>query len=327
MRRRMFIAGLGGTVATGALAFAARAQQPVVPVVGFLRSGTLASGARLVPPFRQGLREQGFIEGQNVMVEYLSADGQTDRLPALVENLLRRPVAVIVANQIAAHAAKALTKAVPIVFASGGDPIKVGLVKSLNRPGGNLTGVNFFAGSLGTKRLQLLRQFVPNATIIGVIVNPNTIETEAERTELMIAARTIGQKLIILDVGGDRDIETAFATFVQRGVGAVFVGTGVFTADHRGSIVALAARHALPAIYHLREAVEVGGLISYGTNIRDAYRQVGIYTGRILKGEKPADLPVVQATKFELVINLKTAKALGLEFHPQLLAIADEVIE
>jgi putative ABC transport system substrate-binding protein len=322
MRRRAFIAGLGGVM----LPLVARAQQ-AMPVLGYLRSTTRAPFENIAAALRQGLKEAGFVEGQNVAIESRYAENQVDRLPALAAELVRRPVAVIVANSSAARAAKAATATIPIVFTVGNDPVRDGLVASLNRPGGNVTGVTFLSGVLGTKRLELLRQLVPKATSIAVLVNPNTSETEIEKNELQAAARAIGQQIIIGDVGNGADIEAAFASFVQGGAGALLSGTGAFLNSQRELIVALAARHAIPAIYSAREYTEAGGLMSYGTSQSEAYRQAGLYVGRILKGEKPADLPVVQATKFEFVINLKTAKALGLEFHPQLLGIADEVIE
>jgi putative tryptophan/tyrosine transport system substrate-binding protein len=324
MRRREFIAGLGIAAAWPS---AGRAQQPAIPVVGFLRSAPLADVPHLVTAFRQGLKDIGFVEGSNVAVEYRSAENHLDRLAALAAELIRQPVAVIVGNNISALAAKAATTTVPIVFADGGDPVRDGLVISLNRPGGNATGVVFFAGVLGAKRLDLLRQLVPKVTTIAMLVYPDTADTEAERRVVQAAALAIGQQLIVLDVSNDRDIENAFATFVHRGAGALLVGTGAFLNSHRESIVALAARHALPTSYAQREPAVTGGLMSYGASIADAYRHVGSYAGRILKGEKPADLPVTRATKFELVLNLRTAKALGLDVPPMLLAIADEVIE
>ena len=325
MRRREFITLLGGAAA--AWPFAAYAQQPTMPVVGFLRSATLADVPHWVAAFRQGLKEAGFVEGQNVAIEFRSADNQLDRLPALVADLIRQPVAVIVGNTDAALAAKAATATVPIVFASGSDPVRDGLVASLNRPGGNVTGLVYFSAVLGAKRLELLRQLVPGATTIAVLVNPNTPLTEAERKDVQAAAQVIGQQLIIIDISSDRDIETAFATFVQRGASALLVGTGGFLNSNRERIAAVANRHALPASYSQREGVVAGGLMSYGPSISDAYRQAGIYSGRILNGEKPADLPVMQSTKFELVLNLKTAKALGLTIPPSLLVAADEVME
>jgi putative ABC transport system substrate-binding protein len=273
------------------------------------------------------LKDAGFVEGQNVAVEYRSGENDRDRLSALVNDFIRRPVAVIVGNSIAALAAKAATATVPIVFAFGGDPVRDGLVASLNRPGSNVTGVVFISGVLGAKRLELLHQLVPKATIIGMLVNPNTAETEAERSDVQAAAQALGLQLIILDVSSDRDIETALAMFVQRGVGALLAGTGAFMYSNRERLVALAARHALPTGYSQRESVTAGGLMSYSASISEAYRQVGIYTGRILKGEKAADLPVIRSTKFEFVLNLKTAKTLGLDITPALLALADEVIE
>ena len=325
MRRREFIRLLGGTAVAWPLA--ARAQQPTMPVVGFLRSVSLADAADLVTAFRQGLKETGYIEGQNITIELRSAEGHPDRLPALVADLIRRPVAVIVGNHNAAVATKAATTTIPIIFATGSDPVRDGIVASLNRPGGNITGVTFLVSGLGAKRLDLLRQLVPKATLIAMLVNPGSVNTEAERRDVQAAAQAMGHQLIILDASNDHDIETAFATFVQRGAGALIVGAGAFLFSSRERLVGLAARHALPAIYGDREDAVAGGLMSYGPSIVDACRQIGIYAGRILKGEKPADLPVLQSTKFELVINLKTAKALGLKFHPQLLATADAVIE
>ena len=324
VKRRDFIVFLGGAAAWP---LAAWAQQPAMPVIGFLRSTSLADATGLITAFRQGLKEAGFVDGQNVAIEFRSAEDHIDRLPALVADLLRRPVAVIVGNNNSAIVAKAATATIPIVFATGTDPVQEGLVASLNRPGGNVTGVSFLSGLLGAKRLELLRQLVPKATTIGVLVNPNLPDTEPERRDVQAAALALGLQLIILDVSSDRDIERAFATFVQRGASALQVGTGAFLFSNRERIVALAARHSLPTGYNDRDSVVAGGLMSYATSIPDAYRQAGIYTGRILKSEKPADLPVMQATKIEFVINLKTAKTLGLTIPPSILARADEVIE
>jgi putative tryptophan/tyrosine transport system substrate-binding protein len=274
------------------------------------------------------LREAGYIENQNVAVEYRWANNQNDQLTRLAGDLVHRPVAVIVAGGLpAASAAKAVTQMIPIIFATGTDPVRDGLVGSFNRPSGNTTGVTFLVSGLGAKRLDLLRQLVPTATLIATLVNPGSPDTEAERRDVQAAAQKLGQQLIILDASSDRDIETSFATFVQRGAGAIFVGIGAFLFSNRERLVALAARHSLPASYGVRPFASAGGLMSYGASISDAYRQVGIYAGRILKGGKPADLPVMQSTKFDLVINLKTAKALGLTIPPGVLAIADEVIE
>jgi putative ABC transport system substrate-binding protein len=325
MRRREFVAGLGGAAAVWP--FAAHAQQPAMPLVGFLRSSTLVASMPVATAFRQGLKELGFVEGQNVAVEYCYADNQVDRLPALVADLLGRPVAVIVGDTIAAIPVKAATATVPIVFGTGGDPVGQGLVASLNRPGGNVTGVVFFATQLAAKRLELLRQLVPKATTIAMFLNPNSPNFAAERSDAQAAAQAIGQQLVILDVGSDRDIETAFATLMNRGAGALLVGSGTFLTSNAERVAALAARHGLPAIYPQREAALAGGLMSYGTSLTDAYRQIGMYTGRILKGEKPAELPVIRSTKFEFVLNLKTVKVLGLDVPPTLLALADEVIE
>jgi len=279
--------------------------------------------------FRQRLKEAGFIEGQNVMVEYRSAEHQLHRLPALVADLVRQQVALIVGNTESALAAKSANTTVPIVFVTGGDPVMLGFVSSLNRPGGNATGVSFLTSASGTKRLELLRQIMPKAAAIAMLVdvNPNSPQAGDERRDVQAAAHAIGQELIVVEAGSDRDIEAAFATFTQRGAGALLVGTGSSLYSRRARLVALAAQHRIPTIYVLPEFVTAGGLMSYGTSITDAYRLAGVYAGRILKGEKPADLPVQQSTKFAFLINLRTAKALGLEIPDKLLALADEVIE
>jgi putative tryptophan/tyrosine transport system substrate-binding protein len=325
VKRREFLALIGG--AAVAWPVAARAQQPAMPMIGFIRSTSLADATHLVNAFRNGLGEAGFVEGQNVAVEYRSAEDHPDRLQVIVGDLINRQVVVIVGNTNSALAAKAMTKTVPIVFTTGSDPVSDGLVASFSRPGGNVTGVTFLAGELGTKRLELLRELAPSATTIAVLTNLDSPEAVAERREVQAAAQTIKQQLILVDVSNDREIEAAFATFGQRGAGALLGGSGPFLNSHRERIVTLATRQALPAIYALREFVSAGGLMSYGTSIIDAYRQTGIYAGRVLKGAKPADLPVMQPTKFELVINVKTAKALGLTIPQSILLRADEVIE
>jgi putative tryptophan/tyrosine transport system substrate-binding protein len=326
MKRREFISLLGGAAAAWPLA-AARAQQPPMPVVGFLRSGTLTDVLYRVTAFRQGLKEAGFVEGQNVAIEPRSDEGQTDRLPLLVADLLRRQVAVIVGNTPSALAAKAATTTVPIVFVIGGDPVRDGLVASLNRPAGNVTGVSFFSVELAAKQLGLLRELRPGSTRIALLADPKWPTTERFVSEVQAAASAVRQQLIVLYVSSDREIETAFTTLVQRGADVLHAGIGSFPLSHRERIAALAARHRIPAIYVQRDYVEAGGLMSYAPSIPDTYRQAGIYAGRILKGEKPGDLPVMLPTKFELVINVKTAKALGLEIPDKLLALADEVIE
>jgi putative tryptophan/tyrosine transport system substrate-binding protein len=325
IQRRDFMALLGGAAAAWPLA--ARAQQPAMPIVGFLRTTPSAPFAQLVPAFRQGLQETGFVEGQNVAIEQRWTEGHDDRLPALLADLIRRKATVIVTNTPGALATKATATTIPIVFATGADPVRDGLVASLNRPGSNITGVVFISSALGTKRLELLRQLIPHAPTIAMLVNPSTPDIEVERREVQNAALALGQQLVVSEVSSGRDIEPAFAMLVQRGAGGLLVGTGPLMVSNREQIVTLAARHALPAIYSLREFASIGGLISYGTSIADAYRQVGVYTGRILKGEKAGDLPVMQSTKFEFVLNLKTAKALGLEIPDKVLALADEVIE
>jgi putative ABC transport system substrate-binding protein len=325
MKRRDFITLLAG--AATAWPPGAGAQQPAMPVVGFLRSTSLVASAPMIAGFRQGLTATGFKEGQNVAIEYRYADNQLERLPGLVAELIRLPVAVIVANVNAALAAKAATTTVPIVFATGSDPIVDGLVASLNRPGGNVTGVSFLAGLLGAKRLEMLRQLVPTAATMAMLVGTDTLDARIERRDVELAAQALGQQLIIAPVSSEGEFDGAFTSIVGRGAKTLLVGSGPLLTSNRERLVPLAARHAIPAIYAQREFVEVGGLMSYGASIVEAYRQAGIYAGRVLKGEKPEDLPVMQSTKFELVINLKTAKALGLTLPPTLLAIADEVIE
>jgi ABC-type uncharacterized transport system substrate-binding protein len=326
MKRREFITLLGGAVAAWPLA--ARAQQPAMPVIGFLSSFSPADRARLVTAFRQGIRETGYIEGQNVAIEYRWAQDQYDRLPDLATDLVRRQVAVIAAHDtLSAIAAKAATTTVPIVFATGGDPVSDGLVTSVNRPGGNVTGVSFIAVDLGAKQLGLLRELGAGAARIAVLVDPKWPITERFVSEVRAAALAVGQQIEVLHVSTGRDIDTVFANLASNPVDALLVGPSPLTYNRRVQLVTLATYHKVLAIYNLREFAEVGGLMSYGTSVADANRLAGTYTGRILKGEKPGDLPVMRSTKFEFVINLNTAKAFGLSFPPGLLAIADEVIE
>jgi putative tryptophan/tyrosine transport system substrate-binding protein len=326
MRRREFITLLGGAAAWP---IAARAQQPAMPVIGFLNGQSPGGWAPLVAAFRRGLNAAGYIEGQNVVVQYRWAEGQPDRLPALAADLVQRQVSVIVATggNNPGIAAKAATASIPIVFMSNDDPRKHGLVASLNRPGGNVTGVSWFSAELGSKRLALLHELVPRARVVALLVNPNNAEAARQPAELQEAARSIGLRLVILNATAAGDIDTAFATMVQDGVGALVVAGDSFLLNRREQIIALAARHAVPTIYVNREMIGDGGLMSYGNSLADAYRRAGLHTARILKGENPADLPVDQATKFELVINLKTARTLGLTVPPSLLSVADEVIE
>jgi putative tryptophan/tyrosine transport system substrate-binding protein len=326
MKRRRFIAGLGSAAAWP---LAARAQQAAMPVIGYL--GSLSADddyKNFTVPFLQGLKEAGYVEGQNVAVEYRWAENQYNRLPALLADLVRRRIAVIVAaGTTAAVAAKAATTTIPIVLATGGDPVALGLAASLNRPGANATGGAVLAGELAPKRLQLLHELMPNAALFGVLADPAFPATQSIITDLQAAAPTLGLQLVVVNARTDSDLEPAFTTFLQQRVGAVLVGTSNLYTRRTEQLAALAARHALPAIYSYREYALAGGLMSYGSSLGYTYHQVGIYTGRILKGDKPADLPVQQITKIDLVINLKTAKALGLTIPETLLATADEVIQ
>jgi putative ABC transport system substrate-binding protein len=326
MRRREFITLLG-SAAAAAWPLAARAQQPVMPVVGFLRTTAAAGSAHLVAAFRQGLSEAGFVEGQNVAVEYRWADDQDDRIPGMAAELVRRQAAVIVANGIAVPAVKAATGTIPIVFTTGFDPVRTGLVASLSRPSGNATGVVFTMTDLATKQLGLLHELAPKAAIIAVLGDPDQPELEVELQEIEAAGRAIGLQILIVKAASERDLNAAFATVVQARADALLVRGSPLFLTRRRQLVALATRHSLLASYPSRDYAEVGGLMSYGPSITDAYRRVGIYVGRILKGTTAADLPVEMAAKFDLVINLATAKAIDLDIPPTLLARADEVIE
>ena len=327
MRRREFITLLGGAVTAWPLGVGA--QQAAMPVIGFLGGGSPDAFAHVVDAFRQGLYETGFAEGQNVTIEYRWAEGQYDRLPALVADLIRQKPAVIVATggDVGVRAAKMAATAIPIVFTSGSDPVAAGFVSSLNRPGGNVTGVSLFVSVLEGKKLELLRELVPMAAVIGFLVNPNNPRADVDTADMQAAARALGKLLLILKADGEHDFDAIFTNLAQQRVDALVVHTEPFFLSRRDHLVELAARYSIPTIYGLREFAAAGGLISYGTKLSDSYRQVGIYTGKILKGEKPADLPVMQPTKFEFVINLKAAKALGLTVPTSLLVRADEVIE
>jgi ABC-type uncharacterized transport system substrate-binding protein len=324
LARREFITLLGGAAAWP---LAARAQQSSMPVIGFLRNTKEEDSVYLVTALRQGLKEAGYVEGQNA-IEYRWAENRSDRIAALAADLVRRQCAAIIAGGNAPTlAARAATSTIPIVFATGEDPVNLGLVTSLSRPTGNVTGVTFFGGALVAKQLELLREVVPKAAVIGMLANPTSPAAEEQTRNAQAAGRNLGVKIHVLPAGNERDVDAAFAAFVQQRVDALIFGGDAFFTGQRDRLVSLAARHAMPAVYNLREFVAAGGLMSYGASSADAYRQVGVYTGRILKGEKPADLPVMLPSKFELVVNLKTAKALGLELPWFLQQRADEVIE
>jgi putative ABC transport system substrate-binding protein len=327
MRRRAFIAVLSVVAINWPLA--ARPQQSAMPVIGFLSGGSPNAYAGRVAGFRKGLSEAGYIDGQDVAIEFRWAHGQYDQLPEFAADLVRQKVDVILSSggDVAALAAKAATSSIPIVTVSGSDPVKAGLVASFNRPGGNVTGASFVATELETKRLEILHDAVPKAAVIVILINPTNPAAGSRSKDLQMAARTLERNIQIVSASSEGDLETAFATLIEQRAGALVVSTDSFFTSQRARLIALGARHALPTIYPWREFVEAGGLVSYGPIIDDVYRQAGIYTGRILKGEKPAELPFLRPTKFELVINLKTANALGLTVPQSLLARANEVIE
>ena len=331
MRRREFILALGGAVAAPSLLWprAARAQPPSIPIVGYVHSDSPQTAAGLLAAFREGLSETGYVEGQNVAIEYRWAENDLSRIPELVADLVRRRVAVIATpgSSAAALAAKAATTTIPIVFSLGLDPVQLGLVDSLSRPGGNIIGVNSMSNELVAKRLGLLHELLPTATHLGVLVNPQNPTTESLKKDVEAAATAIGPQIEFFTASTEAEIDTAFASLVQRQTDALVVHPDNLFINRRVQLITLAARHAVPVIYPLRPEAEAGGLMSYGTKLADAHRQAGVYTGRILKGAKPADLPVVQPTKFEFIINLQTAKTIGLTVPPTLLARADQVIE
>ena len=326
VRRRELIATLASVAAWP---LAARAQQAAMPVVGFLNPGVPEPSSFLVTAFREGLRELSYVDGQNIAIEYRWAQGRYDQLQMLAADLVQHQVAVIAATGggVSAQAAKAATATIPIVFNVGEDPVKSGLIVSFNRPGGNITGVNTLSPALEPKRLGLLRELLPKATVIAVLLNPANPDADLQRRDVEVAAAALGQQLLIFNASSETELERAFSALVQQRADALLVGNDVFFTNRREQIVALAARHAVPAIYTFRSFVESGGLMSYSTSLVEVYRQIGLYVGRVLKGEKPAELPVVHPTKFEFVINIKTAKALGIKISDNLLSIADEVIE
>jgi putative ABC transport system substrate-binding protein len=324
MRRRKFITLIGGAAAWP---LAARAQQSTMPVVGFLNSASADGYASMAAAFRRGLKEAGYVEGQNAIIEYRWADNQCERLPALAADLVNRQVNVIFANSPSIPAALAATKTIPIIFNSGDDPVRLGFVASLNRPGGNATGVAIFAGELAAKRLEFLHELIPGSKIIAVLINLDFGPSARFRADAEEAARALGVATVILQASKASEIETAFESFAQTRPDALLVGPGPFLNSHQDLLIARAAKAAIPAAYETRASALAGGLMSYGADVGDAYRQAGVYAGRVLKGERPADLPVVRVTKLELVINLKTAKALGLDLPARIVAVADEVVE